>query len=103
MELNSGSPVIGILRVTIHLPASGSLKAKRQVVSGLLRRLRSRYLVTATEVGERDLWQIAHLAVAIVSADAAHADGVLGKAAAFIEAEAGDAVVTDVATELIHL
>jgi uncharacterized protein YlxP (DUF503 family) len=97
------SPVIGVLTVTLHLPDSGSLKSKRQVVSGLLRRLRSRFLVSATEVGERDLWQIAHLVIAIVSADSRHADEVLGKALAFIEAEAGDAVITDVATELLRL
>ena len=97
------SPVIGILQVSLHLPEGGSLKGKRQVVSSLLRRLRTRYLVTATEVGERDLWQVAHLAVAIVSADSRHADEVLGKALAFIEAEADDAVVTDAATELIRV
>ena len=97
------SPVIGVLTVTLHLPDSGSLKSKRQVVSGLLRRLRSRFLVSATEVGERDLWQIAHLVIAIVSADSRHADEVLGKALAFIEAEAGDAMVTDAATELLRL
>ncbi len=97
------SPVIGVLAVTLHLPDSGSLKSKRQVVSGLLRRLRTRFLVSATEVGERDLWQIAHLAIVIVSADSRHADEVLGKALAFIEAEAGDAVVTDAATELLRL
>lgn len=97
------APVIGVLTVTLHLPESGSLKSKRQVVSGLLRRLRNRYQVSATEVGERDLWQIAHLAVAIVSADSGHADQVLGRVLAFVEAEAGDALVTDVATELIRV
>lgn len=95
--------MIGVLTVTLHLPDSGSLKFKRQLVSGLLRRLRTRFLVSATEIGERDLWQIAHLAIAIVSADSRHADEVLGKALAFIEAEAGDAIVTDAATELLRL
>ncbi len=95
--------MIGVLTVTLHLPESGSLKTKRQVVSGLLRRLRTRYLVSATEVGERDLWQIAHLAVAVVAAEATHADAVLARCLSFVEAEAGDAVVTDVATELIRL
>ncbi len=95
--------MIGVLTVTLHIPESGSLKSKRQVISGLLRRLQARYLVSATEVGERDLWQIAHLAVAVVSADARHAEQVMGKALAFIEAEAGDAVVADVGTELLRV
>lgn len=97
------SPVIGVLTVTLHLPEGGSLKGKRQVVSGLLRRLRTRFGVSATEVGERNLWQLAHIAVVLVSADSRHADEVLAKALAFIEGEAGEAIVTDVATELIRV
>jgi len=31
---------VGLLRVVLHLPDSGSLKSKRMIVSGLLRRLR---------------------------------------------------------------
>ncbi len=97
------SPVIGILSVTLHLPRSTTLKSKRQVVSGLLRRIRTRFGVAAAEVGERNLWQIAHLAVACVSADGRHADQVLARTLAYIEAEAGDAIVGDAATELIRL
>ncbi len=97
------SPVIGVLTVTLHLPDSLSLKAKRQVVAGLLRRLRSRFQVAAAEVGERDLWQIAHIVVACVSADGRHADEILARAAAYIEADPGGAVVTDVRTELLRV
>ena len=97
------SPVIGVLTVTLHLPESLSLKAKRQVVAGLLRRLRTRFQVAAAEVGERDLWQIAHIVVACVSADGRHADEILARAAASIEADPGGAVVTDVRTELVRV
>jgi uncharacterized protein YlxP (DUF503 family) len=99
----ASAPVLGVLRVTLHLPQSGSLKSKRQVVSGLLRRLRTRLQVAAAEVGERDLWQIAHIVVACVSADGRHADEVLARALAFVEAEAGDAQLTAASTELIRL
>ena len=33
----SSSVAIGVARVVLHLPDSGSLKSKRQVISGLLR------------------------------------------------------------------
>jgi len=95
--------VIGVLTVTLHLPESGSLKAKRHVVAGLLRRVRTRYRVAAAEVGERDRWQIAHLAVACVSADAAHADEILAHVLRFVEAEGREARITDVRTELLHV
>jgi uncharacterized protein len=96
------SPVVGVLRVTLHLPESESLKAKRQVTAGLLRRVRSRYQVAAAEVGNGDRWQLAELAVACVSGDRRHADEMLSRVLRFIEGEA-DAVVSDVSTELVSL
>jgi hypothetical protein len=94
---------IGVARVVLHLPESGSLKSKRQVVSGLLRRLRQELKVAAAEVGELDRWQLAELAVATVSGDGRQADRVLAAALSFIEAHAGGAQVTDVSTELVQL
>ncbi len=99
----SMSPVIGVLRVTLHLPESGSLKSKRQVVAGLLRRVRTRYGVAAAEVGDRERWQLAHLAVACVSQDGRHADEILAHVLRFVEAESGDAQVTEVRTELLRI
>ena len=95
--------VVGILRLTLHLPNSGSLKAKRQIVSGLLRRLRQQFQVAAAEVGERDRWQLAQLAVACVSAEGPHADEILAHVLSYVERTAGEAEVADVATELIRL
>lgn len=97
------SPVVGVLRVTLHLPESLSLKAKRQVVSGLLRRVKTRFGVAAAEVGERNLWQIAEVVVACVSADGRHADEILARVAAYIEADSGGAVVTEITTELLRV
>ncbi len=97
------TPVVGVLRVTLHLPESGSLKAKRQVVAGLLRRVRTRFQVAAAEVGDRDRWQVAHLAVACVSADGRHADEILAHVLAFVESESREAQVTQVTTELLHV
>jgi uncharacterized protein len=94
---------IGVLRVVLHLPNSGSLKAKRQVVASLLKRVRNEFSVAAAEVGEGDRWQIAELAVACVSNDARHADEVLARVLTFIEARAADAVVANVSTEVLRL
>lgn len=94
--------VIGILRLTLHLPHSGSLKGKRQVVSGLLKRVRQQFQVAAAEVGDRDRWQLAQLGIACVSADGDHADEVLARVLTFVERTA-EAQVADVTTELIRL
>jgi uncharacterized protein YlxP (DUF503 family) len=95
--------VIGILRLTLHLPNSGSLKAKRQVVRSLLQRLRNQFRVAAAEVGERQRWQLAELGIAVVSADGPHADEVLAHVLDYVERAAGDAQVADVATEIIRM
>jgi hypothetical protein len=95
--------VVGVARVRLHLPESGSLKSKRQVVSGLLRRVRQELKVAAAEVGELDRWQLAEIAVVTVSGDRRQADRVLAAALSFVEAHAGEAMVTDVSTELLPL
>ena len=95
--------VIGILRLTLHLPNSGSLKAKRHVVSGLLRRVRQQFQVAAAEIGDRDRWQLAQLGIACVSAEGAHADEILARVLRFVEGSASEAQVADVTTELIRL
>ena len=95
--------IIGILRLTLHFPNSGSLKSKRQVVSGLLRRVRQQYQVAAAEVGDRDRWQLATLGIACVSAEGSHADEILAHVLSFVERAAAEAQVADVATELIKL
>src|SRR5437773_7088022 len=99
----SSALTVGLLRVVIHMPESGSLKSKRQIVSGLLRRLRQELKVSAAEVGELDRWQLAEIAVATVSGDSRQADRILAAAVAFIESNADGAQVTDVSTELVHL
>ncbi len=94
---------LGVLRLTLHIPQSGSLKAKRHVVGGLLRRVRDEFKVAAAEVGERDRWQLAEVAVACVSEDQRHVGEILNKVVQFVERNAGEAVVSDVATEFLTL
>ena len=89
--------------MVLHLPDSGSLKSKRQVVSGLLRRVRNEFQVAAAEVGERDRWQHAELAVACVSADSRHADEVLASVLSYVEGHCDGARITDVSTELVRV
>ncbi len=94
---------VGVLRVILHLPHSGSLKTKRQTIAGLLKRVRNEFSVAAAEVGDGDRWQIAELGIACVSNDGRHADEVLARVVTFIEARAGEAVVAKVSTEVLRL
>jgi len=99
----SASLTVGLLRVVLHLPESGSLKSKRMVVSGLLQRLRPQLKVSAAEVGELDRWQLAELAIATVSNSGRHAEEVMAAVISYIESHSDGARVTDVSTELVRL
>src|SRR5215467_162461 len=94
---------VGVLRLVLQLPSSGSLKSKRQVISGLLRRVRQELHVAAAEVGEQDRWQLAELAITCVSSEARHADEILAKALTFVERHSDGAQVANVSTELLRL
>src|SRR5437868_14331766 len=73
--------VVGILRLTLFVQGASSLKDKRQVVRKVLDRLRSRFNVSAAEVGENDVWQRAVIGIAAVSNDRSFVNEVLDKCA----------------------
>jgi uncharacterized protein YlxP (DUF503 family) len=92
---------VGVARITLHLPASQSLKDKRQVVRSLLARLRNQFEVAAAEVESQDRRQLAVLGLAYVSGDARHAEEVLDHAARYIEATRPDVEITDLQIEVV--
>ena len=58
---------VALLAFDLHIPMSGSLKAKRAVVKPLVVRLRQEVNCSVAEVGYQDLWQRCRLGVAVVS------------------------------------
>jgi uncharacterized protein YlxP (DUF503 family) len=93
--------VIGVLTLEIQIPASASLKQKRQVVRSVTARLRNEFNVSVAEVGHLDSWQLATLAVACVSSEAAYAQGLLERAARFVDEGPFDLILLDYQTELL--
>ena len=69
--------VIGVLRLTLFLSESGSLKGKRRILRSIKDRLRSQFNVSVAEVDYQDLWQKAQLAIALAATDREFADSVL--------------------------
>lgn len=92
---------VGACRVTLHLPASQSLKDKRQVVRSLLARLRNQFEVAAAEVADQDLRQLATIGLSYVSGDAQHAEEVLDHAARYIEATRPDVEISALSIEVL--
>ncbi len=92
--------VIGLLRVEVHYPESGSLKTKRSTLKSVTDRLRKRFNVSVAEVEHQNLWQRSVLAVVTVNTDRRHADSTLSKVLDLMEEE-GDWQVTGVQTEFL--
>jgi uncharacterized protein len=76
---------VGVARVSLDIPASGSLKAKRQVVRRITDRVKARFNAAVAEVDENDMWQRAVVAVSVISNDKAHCNEQLDKILHFIE------------------
>ena len=71
--------VVGILRIVLSIPASNSLKDKRQVVRSLLDVARNRFNVSAAEIDRLDSHRTGGLAFACVSNDKSVVNDVLNR------------------------
>jgi uncharacterized protein len=76
---------VGVARVTLQIPDSGSLKAKRQILRRVTDRVKARFNVAVAEVDDNDLWQKATLALAVVGNDQRHVNEQLDKILHHIE------------------
>ncbi len=79
---------VAICVLELHIPGKTSLKGKRQVIKSIIQRLRNRFNVSVSEVGnQQDLWQRAELGIAVVCHNGAGADSIMEKIYTFIEYE----------------
>jgi len=90
--------VIGTCRVTLHIPESDSLKAKREVLRRLKDKVKNKFNVSIAEVDDGDLWQRATLGIATVSKDSRFANQVISNVVGLIESHR-DVCLIDVETE----
>jgi uncharacterized protein len=93
----------GVLRFTLRLPESGSLKDKRQVVRSLAQRIRNKFQVSVAEVGDNDLWQIATIGVACVTNTHRHCEEMLDEIVAYVRDSRLDAELIDVESDIVTM
>jgi uncharacterized protein YlxP (DUF503 family) len=92
--------VVGVCTLELDIPASHSLKDKRNVVKSLTARVRKDFNVSIAEVDAQDAWQRATLGIVCVSSDAGYAQGLLAKVVDSIERSRMDAVIADYSIEI---
>jgi uncharacterized protein len=76
---------VGVARLTLQIPDSGSLKAKRQVLHRVTDRVKAKFNAAVAEVEDNDLWQKATIAVAVVGNDRRHVNEQLEKIIQFVD------------------
>jgi len=76
---------VGVCRLALHLPASHSLKDKRQVLRRLIDRTRNKFDVAIAETGANDLWQRAEVGFAAVANERHHVESVIHNVLSFID------------------
>ena len=59
--------IVGVLRLTFHIPHARSLKDKRQVLRSLKDRLRAKFNVAVAELEHEDTWQRSVVGVVTLS------------------------------------
>ena len=82
---------IGLLVLDIRLPGCDTLKEKRHRLKGVIERVRSKFNVSATEVGLLDTHQNSEVAIVMVSDDKVVIDKAFTKVEEYFEK--GDGLV----------
>ncbi len=76
---------IGILRLAIFIPQANSLKCKRMVLHSLKARLRNKFNIAVTQIGDQDKWQKSTLAIAGIERNKDTMNSILSSIINFIE------------------
>jgi uncharacterized protein YlxP (DUF503 family) len=75
--------------VELHLPTSGSLKAKRAELRPILDGVRHKFKISAAEVDHQDTWQRAALGFAVVSSSGAQVASILDEVERYVWSRPG--------------
>ncbi|MGA2448506.1 MAG: DUF503 family protein [Polyangiaceae bacterium] len=92
--------VVGVLRLTFHVPGARSLKDKRRVIRRFRDRIRARFDVSIAEVGGQDKMQRAVFGVSVISSRRDICEGVLEDVARAAQLDT-EAVLTSRETEFV--
>ncbi|RMA93152.1 DUF503 domain-containing protein [Hydrogenothermus marinus] len=77
--------VIGSIVFDIYIPHATSLKEKRMVIRSLKEKLKSKFNVSVSEIGNQDLWQSAYIAVVMVSPEKKQTEKIMQSIINFVE------------------
>ncbi len=92
--------IIGVLQIQLHIPLCNSLKEKRGILRSLECRLRKKFNISVSEIGDQDIWRSAWLGITTGSTDRDLVDHALHAIAQSLEHES-DVQVVDYSIEIL--
>jgi uncharacterized protein YlxP (DUF503 family) len=69
--------IVAVARLELRIPFAHSLKEKRKVIRSLMGKVKARFDVRMSEVGDHDRWQSAEVGFAVVGSSRAVLEGVV--------------------------
>ncbi len=94
--------VVGVVRLTVHIPENDSLKGKRRVVKHIIERTRNRFDIAIAETDLQDNHREAELGLVCVGNDRRVVNSVLDRAIGYIDS-LGMAFITGNVLEILNL
>jgi uncharacterized protein len=77
--------VVGICRLSLYFPESGSLKTKRQGLRKILDRVRAKFNVAIAEVSDQDTWQRSAVGFVVVGNEGPHVQSMIDHIVSFVD------------------
>jgi hypothetical protein len=77
--------VVGVCRLSLYFPESGSLKTKRQGLRRIVDRVRAKFNVAIAEVADQDVWQRATVGLVVVGNESRHVQSMVDTITGFVE------------------
>ena len=74
-----------VSRITLNIPAAGSLKAKRQVVRRVTDRVKAKFNVAVAEIEDNDVWNRAVIGLSVVGNENRHVNDMMEKILQYVE------------------
>jgi uncharacterized protein YlxP (DUF503 family) len=92
--------IIGVLKLSLYIPSSQSLKDKRMILNSFKQKLRNNFNVSITSLDDEDKWQKEDLAVVCVGKNSRLVNQYLNEVVSFVEG-IGSLELIDYKLELI--
>lgn len=93
--------IVGIRRITLHLPGNRSLKGKRKIVRKICDRVKHRFSISIAEIGDLNLHQRSQIGYTIISNEEKVVQSLMTQIQEFIEA-LQLAPILNLESEVIH-